>query len=150
LIETDGPWLSLPVLTATWPDLDAVPVEQRRALRAAHAEWTERLDTKSTGSTAETPDDEQRALAWIQTLLPDFLGWTTVDHLRFPEGDEQTIDGIAPVHIGQHDTTVAPSFVLHDGDEPRVIGLIVPPGNHPAKRMRGETWTASPIDRLLR
>ncbi|HEU5130408.1 MAG TPA: DNA methyltransferase [Glycomyces sp.] len=162
LIETDGPWLSLPVLTAAWPDLDAVPVERRRALRAAHAEWIERLDAgrpgaespdanaPGSGEGADIPDDERRSRAWIENLLADFLDWTPVHHLRFPEGDEQSIDGIAPVHIGQHDTTVAPSFVLHDGDEPRVIGLIVPPGNHPAKRMRGETWTASPIDRLLR
>ncbi|WP_051392744.1 Eco57I restriction-modification methylase domain-containing protein [Glycomyces arizonensis] len=138
LIDTDGPWLSLPVLTAAWPDLDAVPVERRKALRSAHGEW------------AEHPDDEQRSRAWIETLLADFLGWTVVDHLRFPKDDEETVDGVGPVHIGQHDATVAPSFVLHNGDEARVVGLIVPPGNHPAKRMRDETWTASPIDRVVR
>ncbi|MCH7231608.1 BREX-1 system adenine-specific DNA-methyltransferase PglX [Glycomyces sp. L485] len=31
-----------------------------------------------------------------------------------------------------------------------MVGLIVPPRHHPAKRISGETWTAAPIDRLLR
>ena len=136
LIETDGPWLSLPVLTRVWPDLDAVEPEQRARLRAAHAEW------------AEDPSDPARSRAWIEALLGDFLGWGS--GLRFPAEAGAAVDGIEPVHIGQHDTTVAPSFALHDGDEARVAGLIVPPGNHPAQRMRGQSWAASPIDRLLR
>jgi hypothetical protein len=170
LIETDGPWLSLPVLRDTWPDLDAVTPDERSRLRAVHAEW------------ADDPRSPARSREWLRTLLGDFLGWGSGLHFAGAEGGDQNsaaetgtagtratetgsdqsgaadavdgnraaIDGIEPVHIGQHDTTIGPDFTLHDGDAPRVIGLITPPDNHPAKRMKGETWAASPIDRLLR
>ncbi|MEU6250436.1 DNA methyltransferase [Glycomyces sp. NPDC047010] len=136
LIDTDGPWLSLPVLTETWPDLDAVTPERRAELRAAHGEW------------ADDPRDATRCRAWTQTLLADFLGWG--DGLHWAAEPGAAVDGIEPVHIGQHDTTVSPDFTLHDADAPRIIGLITPPDNHPAKRMKGETWAATPIDRVLR
>jgi hypothetical protein len=136
LIDTDGPWLSLPVLTETWPDLDAVTPERRAELRAAHGEW------------ADDARDPARCRAWMQTVLADFLGWG--DGLHWAPEPGSAMGGIAPVHIGQHDTTISPDFTLHDGDEVRIIGLITPPDNHPAKRMKGETWAATPIDRLLR
>lgn len=145
LIDTDGPWLSLPVLRDTWPDLDAVTPDARAKLRAAHAEW------------ADNPRNAEQSRTWITTLLGDFLGWGAGLHFAENAGAAEgaaeagtSIDGISPVHIGQHDTTISPDFTLHDGDAPRAIGLIVPPDNHPAKRLKGETWAATPIDRLLR
>ncbi|GAA2138902.1 Eco57I restriction-modification methylase domain-containing protein [Glycomyces algeriensis] len=137
LIDTDGPWLSLPVLTATWPELDAVTPEQRQQLKHAHNDW----------SIAQ--DDPAALTTWLRAILADFLGWGDKG-LHFASRPGEPVDGIAPIHIGQHDTTVEPSFTLHDGEHVRLIGLVTPRGTHPAKRMPGETWAAAPIDRLVR
>ncbi|WP_205324999.1 Eco57I restriction-modification methylase domain-containing protein [Glycomyces sp. YM15] len=137
LIDTDGPWLSLPVLTAAWPDLDAVTPEQRQQLKHARNDWS--IDR----------DDPAVLDTWLRAILADFLGWGD-EGLHFASRPGEPVDGIAPLHIGQHDTTVNPSFTLHDGEHVRLIGLVTPRGTHPAKRMPGETWAATPIDRLVR
>jgi hypothetical protein len=36
LVEVDGPFLTLPVLTRVWPTLDALPSELRDRLRDVH------------------------------------------------------------------------------------------------------------------
>jgi hypothetical protein len=122
LIDTDGPWLSLPVLTATWPELDAVTPEQRQRLKHAHSDWS--IDR----------DDPAARDTWLRAILADFLGWGDKG-LHLASRPSELVDGIAPLHVGQH---------------VRLIGLVTPRGTHPAKRMSGETWAASPIDRLVR
>ena len=39
LVDTNGPFLTLPVLLKTWPNLDALDGEMRPSLRAAHSDW---------------------------------------------------------------------------------------------------------------
>ena len=59
LIEVSGPFLSVPVLTAAWPDLEPLPVPERDALRQAHRTWQAEGDVSS----------------WISFVLRDLLGW---------------------------------------------------------------------------
>jgi len=63
LIEITGPFLSLPVLRATWPTLDPLDHRERDRLRAAHATWL------------DDPDNGQQQ--WISYVLTDLLGWGT-------------------------------------------------------------------------
>lgn len=137
LIDTDGPWLSLPVLTATWPELDAVTPEKRTALREAHIDWTNADRSKPAALDA-----------WLQAVFADFLDWG--GNFHFAPDSSEPIDGINPVHVGQHETTIHPSFTLHDGENVRAIGLVTPFGTHPARRISGEGWAATPIDRVVR
>jgi len=61
LIEVSGPFLSVPVLTAEWPDLEPLEVKARDRLRQEHRQWQERPVVHR--------DD------WIRYVLDDLLGW---------------------------------------------------------------------------
>ncbi|MEV0842007.1 type IIL restriction-modification enzyme MmeI [Actinocatenispora sera] len=133
LVDVAGPFLSLPVLRATWPDgPDALDKEQREPLRRAHARW---LDDTAAG---------QRG--WIDFLLRDLLGWGEALHL----------DGLEPlaVEVAEHDTTITPSFALATPGEDvkpdtvRLLGLVCPAGHQPTARIPGSHWAATPVDRI--
>ena len=42
LIEVSGPFLSVPVLTAEWPDLEPLDTKDKDRLRQEHRQWQER------------------------------------------------------------------------------------------------------------
>ena len=122
LTEVSGPFLTVPVLTRIWPTLEAVDKPTRGALAVAHA------------TAAADPD------GWIDWVLTGLLGW----------GD--TLDTAADVSIpvAEHDATVAASFAVRDptSNTPVLLGMTTPAGQHPAGRVRDQTWAASPIDRM--
>lgn len=66
LVETSGPFLSLPVLRATWPTLDPLDLKERERLRAAHTAWL------------DDPDAGQHA--WIWYVPGDLLDWGDALH----------------------------------------------------------------------
>ncbi|WP_017555570.1 Eco57I restriction-modification methylase domain-containing protein [Nocardiopsis baichengensis] len=172
LIEVDGPFLTLPVLRATWPArLDPLDKEERARLRREHARWQ--------AASATTAGQE----AWIRYLLADMLAWGDDLHLaaRSPEEgaegngaervgaasasdgdtgedgggdtDAAALDALA-LEVPEHETRVVPSFVLTapgeavKPDTVRVLGLVCPPGQQPTARIKGEAWAASPADRV--
>ncbi len=135
LVEVTGPFLSLPVLRATWPSLEAIEQGERDELRRAHTEWR------------DDPAGEQ--LSWVGYVLRDLLGW----------GDELRTDGLEPlaIDVPEHETTMTPSFALvdagYDGpevkpDSTRLLGLICEPHTQPTARLRVPGWAATPVDRL--
>lgn len=134
LIEITGPFLSLPVLCATWPTLDPLDELQRKRLRAAHADWL------------DDPDAGQQA--WIRYVLADLLGWD--DGLRTID-----LDALA-VRVSDYDTEIVPSFAVAapgeqvKPDTARLVGLVCPPGCRPTGRVPGSAWAATPVDRLAR
>lgn len=133
LVDVTGPFLSLPVLRATWSTLDPIEGPEREVLRQEHGEW--RLD----------PAGGQRR--WVEYVLRDLLGWR----------DELRIDGLDPlaVEVPEHDTTLTPSFVLVEPgtddvkpDNTRLLGMLCEPGTQPTARPRESTWAATTVDRL--
>ncbi|WP_017624452.1 Eco57I restriction-modification methylase domain-containing protein [Nocardiopsis chromatogenes] len=172
LIEVDGPFLTLPVLRATWPArLEPLDKEERARMRREHARWQ--------AASATTAGQQ----AWIRYLLADMLAWGDDLHLaaRGPEEgaegngaeragaasasdgatgedgggdtDAAALDALA-LEVPEHETRVVPSFVLTapgeavKPDTVRVLGLVCPPGQQPTARIKGEAWAASPADRL--
>jgi hypothetical protein len=137
LIDTSGPFLSLPVLKATWPTLDALDKPTRERLRLEHSLW---LD-----------DTRGRQRAWITYVLAELLGWG--DALQW--NDDGVLD-VMSLDVTEHETRVSPTFALVEpGEDPkpkttRVLGMVCPPGTHPTARISGETWSATPVDRLAR
>lgn len=132
LVETSGPFLSIPVLRRAWPSLDAIDAKQRERLRIEHAAWQE--------------DVVAGQAAWIDYVLRGFLEWH--DDLHTDGLDSFTVE------VGEHDSQVTPSFVLADpGEEPkpdnaRLVGLVVESGQQPTARIRGSEWAATPVDRI--
>jgi hypothetical protein len=126
LIEINGPFLSVPVLTAEWPDLEAPDAQARDQLRQQHRQWQE--------------EARGNADSWIGFVLDDLLGWKGT--VRWNGLGSLALD------VPEHETTIIPSFTLADPGtgEVRLIGL-VSEGN-PAARVRGSDWPATPVDRL--
>ena len=126
LIEVSGPFLSVPVLTAEWPDLEPLDNKDRYRLRQEHRQWQERP--------AAHRDD------WIAYVLKDLLGWQgAVQH-----------DDLARfiLDVPEHEAAITPSFALADpatGDL-RLLGLVS--DDSPVARIKGSDWPATPADRL--
>ncbi|MEW2400408.1 type IIL restriction-modification enzyme MmeI [Streptomyces sp. NPDC046862] len=141
LVDVSGPFLTLPVLLKTWQQLDSIDKPMRRRLRYEHGVWL--------------PDQEAGQEAWIRFLLRELLGWG--DALL--EGE--ALAGVLAVEVPEHDERVAPTFALLDpeteGDEDdtaalvagvSMLGMTLPVGQHPARRIPGSPWSATPIDRM--
>lgn len=143
LVEVTGPFLSLPVLRATWPSLDPIEPPEREELRRAHGEW------RLAGGRGDDTAGQRR---WIEYVLRELLGWR----------DELRMDGLEPltVEVPEHDTVITPSFALvqpgavdPDGaevkpDSTRLLGVLCESGTQPTARVRDSAWAATPVDRL--
>ncbi|QIK06148.1 hypothetical protein G7Z12_09040 [Streptomyces sp. ID38640] len=140
LVDVSGPFLTLPVLLKTWAQLDSLDKPLRDRLRYEHGVWQ--------SDPAAGQDD------WTAFVLGELLGWG--DALR--EGSDLA-DALA-VDVPEHDgERITPSFVLLEpGSEAAdaaalvadcaILGLTAPAGQHPAKRVAGSAWSATPIDRM--
>ena len=126
LIEVSGPFLSVPVLTQEWPDLDSLDSRARDRLRQEHRQWQEK--------------PAENAARWISFVTGELLGWA----------GEVRRDGVAglALDVPEHDTTLVPSFTLVEpgtGDI-RLLGLVT--DGSPVARIQGSDWPATPADRL--
>ncbi len=128
LVDVSGPFLSLPVLRATWRSLDGLTKAERERLRGAHSAWQ------------NTGDRD----AWIAYVLGELLGWG--DALRTGGLDALT------VAVPEHDTTLTPgfAFVTPGADvkpaDTRLIGLVC--DGDPMRRVKDSEWSATPADRV--
>ncbi|MET8971774.1 Eco57I restriction-modification methylase domain-containing protein [Streptomyces hydrogenans] len=140
LIDVSGPFLTLPVLLKAWPQLDAIDKTLRTSLRYEHGVW---LSDPTAGQEA-----------WTDFVLGELLGWG--DALRTGGGLTEPLAVDIPEHDGER---VAPTFALLEPGSTAtdtaslvadcaILGLSVPAGQHPAKRVPASTWSATPIDRM--
>ncbi|GAA1190188.1 BREX-1 system adenine-specific DNA-methyltransferase PglX [Prauserella alba] len=139
LIEVSGPFLSLPVLRKAWPSLDALDKTAREGLRQAHADWL------------ADPDAGQQV--WIRYVLGELLGWDGGQERALHWHSEDELDTLA-MDVGEHDTRVVPDFALvRPGEDAKpatteLLGMVCPTGSPPTARVKGESWAATPVDRL--
>ena len=139
LIETSGPFLSLPVLVDVFPNgLDAPDADKMREFRAAYEAW-------QNGN-----GDADLHRAWIDVILTRLL-----DH------DENFLTSFAEaappkslVHrVEQHGETLRPDLMLHDVPEgsgdgtPRMLVVIHPANQRLDRAVKGSRWNASPSSR---
>jgi hypothetical protein len=166
LLQTSGPFLTLPVVHRVFPNgLAPVPVHQRARLRGLVAAM---LDDR--GASRHTV---------IETLLRDALDWQ--QHLRIDAGLPQSLAEV----VAEHGVLVRPDFGFYaegsgddtDDDEEeqdeddspdeqdspgsetaagttgrggpwKLLGCYLPWGSHPLARTTVGGWTASPVERL--
>ncbi len=128
LVETSGPFLSVPALKRALPEGLEAPPAALRDLRVAHAEWQE---------------DAGLQRRWIQWVLEELLGL----------GDAVTEATEAdPSHrLAEHAVTLRPSHVVrdHTRDGTPAVLLVhrVESGTALDRPIGGQAWAASPIDR---
>ncbi|MEU7353097.1 hypothetical protein ABZ663_22245 [Streptomyces albidoflavus] len=140
LVDVSGPFLTLPVLLEHWdPGLDALERPARQALREAHEQW------QQAGAAGQGE--------WITFVLRELLEWQ--DALRIADGDDPfatdnaELDKLA-LDVPQHETQIRPDFALIEPgtNKPALLGLTLPNGTDPTRRLRGSAWSATPVDRL--
>ena len=138
LIETSGPFLSLPVLMQTFPQgLPPRDPERAQTLRLAYAEWQEQ------------PKNPARFQAWVRVVLTAFLGY---DGKVWREGQS------LPPGL-QADLAVAGEILRPDGavvgpdghsllGQAQVLFRKYPPGQNLDAPVAELRWRASPATRM--
>ncbi|HRW07274.1 MAG TPA: hypothetical protein P5121_19355, partial [Caldilineaceae bacterium] len=148
LLEINGPFLSLPVLSHTFPQgLETVESELRQDLRAAYEEW---LDNQ-----AGTRPDEDLHYAWVAWVLTDLLEMDEEMLQSRPTADSPYI-----VTVAEHNETLAPDFIIVDPPPPfgataqsteqhaRLLVMVVPKAQKLEQSRKGSHWSASPATRM--
>lgn len=137
LVESSGPFLSMPVLLRVFPQgLEQRDAAKASGLREAYEDWLERGD--------KMPAIHQ---AWIRHVLeklleypPEFL----VEGQGIPPGMEAVI-----LNYGE---TLRPDFALKNrepGQKPLILIKQYPPEQDLEKPVAGQHWKASPGTRMM-
>ena len=148
LVDTEGPFLSVPVLTGLYPqDIPGMSREHREVLRAtkpaldrAWDAWDADRDSEATLTSYRRARD-----TWVDTVLTEVLGWgdfwvTAQDRPALAETYRAASDGIQAV-------TVAPTGALMRGEEVGALVLVTDPADS-LREVGQDGWATSPIDRM--
>lgn len=136
LVETSGPFLSIPVLTRAFPQgLDPRDGDRCARLREAYEEW---LDSGHSPAVHH---------AWIRYVLSDFLGY---EPQFLPEG--QAIPAGIEAAVAHCGETLRPDFVLKrpGADEKPVLLMQAYSSDQDLnKPVPARGWKASPATRMM-
>ena len=148
LVDTEGPFLSVPVLTGLYPQgIPGLSRERREVLRAAKPALDRAWDAWDADRDSETAlASYHRARdVWVGTVLTEVLGWgdfwVTAQHRpALAETYRAASDGIQAV-------TVTPTGALLRGEEVGALVLVTDPANS-LREVGQDGWATSPIDRM--
>ena len=139
LVESSGPFLSMPVLLRVFPQgLDLRDPTRAAALREAYEDWLERGGPLLHVHTA-----------WIRHVLENLLEWPA-DFIAEGQSIPAGLEATQP-HYGE---TLRPDLVLRrpQGGEadttPQLLVVTYPPAQHLEKPVAGKVWKASPATRM--
>jgi hypothetical protein len=139
LVESSGPFLSMPVLLRVFPQgLDLRDATRAAALRENYEDWLERGRPLLHVHTA-----------WIRHVLENLLEWPA-DFIAEGQSIPAGLEASQP-HFGE---TLRPDLVLRrppggDGDTtPQLLVVTYPPAQDLEKPVAGKIWKASPATRI--
>jgi hypothetical protein len=145
LVESSGPFLSMPVLLRVFPQgLDHRDPARAAALRENYEDWLERGRPLLHVHTA-----------WIRHVLENLLEWPA-DFIAEGQSIPAGLEASQP-HFGE---TLRPDLVLRrplssttpgtpDADtSPQILVVTYPPGQDLEKPVAGKVWKASPATRM--
>ncbi len=156
LLQTSGPFLTLPVVDRVWPTgVPKVPAEPRRAVRAAVADA---LETRGASRRHAVHTVLTQALDWSTHLrwgteLPAALAEPVPEHgvLIGPElgfyAEPTLVDDIEREDDDSEAEEESPAAPVTTGPW-RMLGTISEWGTHPLARTTTSGWAASPVERL--
>ena len=148
LVDTEGPFLSVPVLTGLYPQgMPGLSRECREVLRAAKPALDRAWDAWDADRDSETVLASYRRArdAWVDTVLTEVVGWgglwtTAQDRPALAETYRAASDGIQAV-------TVTPTGALLRGEELGALVLVTDPADS-LREVGQDGWATSPIDRM--
>ena len=148
LVDTEGPFLSVPVLTGLYPQgIPGLSRERREVLRAAKPALDRAWDAWDADRDSETVLASYRRArdAWVGTVLTEVLGWgdlwvTAQDRPALAETYRAASDGIQAV-------TATPTGALLHGEEVGALALVTDPADS-LREVGQDGWATSPIDRM--
>jgi hypothetical protein len=142
LVDTDGPFLSVPVLKRAWSagmpppgsgELDALR-DAKPAFEKAWDQWdTDRDDAGALERYRGARD------AWAEVVLRKVLGWKDL-FVGPPTADVK-------VHSPDYSVTVTPTGALAHGDTTGALVLVTDPVDS-LRDPSNDGWAASPVDRI--
>lgn len=144
LVETSGPWLSMPVLMRVFPQgLEGHDPERFRLLRLAYEEWEdEQQKTRSQNPAIHA--------AWIKFVLGSVLQ-LPAEAIAEGQAISQTLEASVP----EQGETLRPNLVIKnlgngpDAGKPRLLIQTYPSTQALIKPVSGKTWKASPDTRMM-
>ena len=148
LVDTDGPFLSVPVLTGLYPQgIPGLSRERREALRAAKPAFDRAWDAWDADRDSNSALVSYRRArdAWVITVLTEVLGWgglwtTAQERPALEETHRVSSDGYPPV-------TATPTGALVHGEDVGALVLVTDPTDS-LREVGRDGWAASPIDRM--
>ena len=148
LVDTDGLFLSVPVITELYPQgMPELSRERREALRAAKPAFDRAWDAWDADreSAAALASYRRARDAWVGAILTGVLGWggswtTAQEHPALEETHRVSSDGYPPV-------TATPTGALVRGQEVGALVLITDPVDS-LREVGRDGWATSPIDRM--
>ena len=148
LVDTEGPFLSVPVITELHPQgVPELSHERREALRAAKPAFDRAWDAWDADreSAAALVSYRRARDAWVGAVLTGVLGWggswtTAQDRPALEETHRVSSDGSPPV-------TATPTGALVRGQEVGALVLVTDPVDS-LREVGRDGWATSPIDRM--
>jgi len=138
LIETTGPFLAVGVLDEAFPqDLESVETLRRQRVRKAYEEWSEAVE-------ANDPQLLKLHREWINLILSELLEY---EPSILKSGEE--IHGALTYREPMSGTEVKPEFAIISADKAHLLISCYPPDTYLSSPMPGESWAASPIERMI-
>lgn len=131
MVETSGPFLTLPVLKRALPQgLEPTPPDLAAALRSAYDEW--QTDPGLHG-------------AWVRWVLTELLGHSA-DVLR----DGQAVPQALAHEVAEHGLRLRPDLAVIDPADGRgrLLIRVLPAGAPLGQSEAADRWAASPLDRM--
>jgi hypothetical protein len=139
LIDTSGPFLSVPVLIKAFPQgLDTVDSEKRRLLRRVLSEWD---------AVRSRPSGRQVQKSWIRWVLTHLLELPEAQLLEGP-----AIPPTLTVRVPEHGETLRPDIILTEpgaDGAPRLLVAIYDAGVRLDRPLPKARWNASPVARMI-
>ena len=148
LVDTEGPFLSVPVITELHPQgVPELSHERREALRAAKPAFDRAWDAWDADreSAAALVSYRRARDAWVGAVLTGVLGWggswtTAQDRPALEETHRVSSDGYPPV-------TATPTGALVHGEDVGALVLVTDPVDS-LREVGRDGWATSPIDRM--
>jgi len=137
LVEKTGPFLAVGVLEEAFPQgLEKVETRKRQRVRSAYDEWRDAVDAEDTQLDALHRE-------WVRLVLEELLEFEA-SVLKSADGLPATLTYREPLTGAE----VKPDFAVLSGDKARLLIARYAPNTNLSAPMAGETWAASPIERM--